>query len=284
MPLYMDIHRGMHNASRADVERAHLSDLEAQGKHGVQYIKYWIDPKNGTICCLVDGPSKEACIAVHREAHGLLPDAIIDVESEMVEMFLGQSDASQLGCAVFRDDSLDAAFRTVLFTDVVDSTAMNQRLGDADARALLRVHDQIVRDALASSHGSEIKHTGDGLMACFVSASHAIECARSIQRAIAAHNEADPARRFEIRIGLSAGEPVVEGHDFFGAAVQLARRVCDAASPGTIVVSNVVRELCVGKDFEFVDLGLRELKGFGEPVRVHEVAWAEDPERASVRG
>jgi class 3 adenylate cyclase len=274
MALYMDIHRGMHNATREDVERAHLSDLEAQGKHGVSYIKYWIDKERGTVCCLVEGPSKEACIAVHREAHGLVPDSIIDVESGMVETFLGQSDTSQLGAAVFQNDSLDAAFRTVLFTDIENSTILTQQLGDADARARFRIHDKIVRDALASCHGSEVKHTGDGLMAVFVSASHAIECAMAAQRAIAGHNAALPDQRIDVRIGMSAGEPVAEGHDFFGAAVQLARRVCDEAEAGRIYVSNVVRDLCMGKGIGFTNVGERTLKGFDEPIRVYEVVWS----------
>ncbi len=274
MPLYMDIHRGMHNATRQDVEKAHLSDLEAQGKHGVSYIKYWIDPARGTVCCLVEGPTKEACVAVHREAHGLLPDAIVDVESGMIQTFLGQSETSDLGCAVFRDDSLDAPFRTVLFTDIADSTVQTQRLGDKQARDLFRVHDEIVRDALASCHGAEVKNTGDGMMAVFVSASQAVECATAIQRAIAVHNEQNPERRIDVRIGLSAGEPVVEGHDFFGAAVSLARRVCDAADSGQILVANVVRDLCVGKGISFASRGEAMLKGFEEPVRLHEVSWS----------
>jgi class 3 adenylate cyclase len=273
VPLYMDIHRGMQNASRAEIDRAHLSDLEAQGKHNVHYIKYWIDSAHGNLYCLVEGPNKEACVAVHREAHGLVPDSIVDVESELLGMFLGQSDASQLGCAVYADGTLDAAFRTVLFTDIADSTRLTQKLGDTAARALFKVHDDIVRDSLASCRGSEVKHTGDGLMIVFVSASHAIDCAIRVQRAIARHNTGNPDRPIGVRIGISAGEPVAEGHDFFGAAVQLARRVCDEAEAGRIFVSNVVRDLCLGKEYRFIDQGLRSLKGFDEPVRVHEVAW-----------
>jgi class 3 adenylate cyclase len=277
MPLYMDIHRGMQKASREEIERAHISDLEAQGKHNVHYIKYWIDSAQGNIYCLVEGPNKEACVAVHREAHGLIPDSIVDVESELLGIFLGQSDASHLGCAVFSDGALDAAFRTVLFTDIADSTRLTQKLGDTAARALFKVHDDIVRNVLASCHGSEVKHTGDGLMAVFVSASHAIDCATAVQQAIAGHNRQNPERPIGVRIGISAGEPVAEGHDFFGAAVQLARRVCDEAEAGQIFVSNVVRDLCLGKDYRFVDHGRRTLKGFDEPVRVHEVVWSESP-------
>ena len=74
-------------------------------------------------------------------------------------------------------------------------------------------------------------------------------------------------------IGMSAGEPVRDSGDLFGAVVQLARRICDAAEPSTILTSNPVRELCLGKGFKFADRGDMALKGFEEPVHVHEVAW-----------
>ena len=73
---------------------------------------------------------------------------------------------------------------------------------------------------------------------------------------------------------MSAGEPVDEGQDLFGATVQLARRVCDSADAGAIHVANVIRELCLGKEFTFSDLGERPLKGFPHPVRLHAVLWS----------
>jgi class 3 adenylate cyclase len=78
-----------------------------------------------------------------------------------------------------------------------------------------------------------------------------------------------------VRIGLNAGEPVSEDDDLFGTAVQLARRVCDYAEPGQVLVSNVVRELCAGKRMQFASRGDIELKGFDEPVRLYEVRWEE---------
>ena len=78
-----------------------------------------------------------------------------------------------------------------------------------------------------------------------------------------------------LRIGLSAGEPVAENKDLFGATVQLAARLCAGAEPEQVLVPSVVRELCLGKKLPFKDHGERELKGFNHPVRVYEVAWAE---------
>jgi class 3 adenylate cyclase len=161
---------------------------------------------------------------------------------------------------------------TILFTDMEGSTSLTQRLGDAKAQEVLRTHNAILRDALKAHDGSETKHTGDGLMASFASASHALECAAAIQRAFAAHNESaqEPIR---VRIGLNAGEPVAEDEDLFGTAVQLAARICAHAEPGQILASNVVRELAAGKKFLFSDRGDVALRGFEDPVRLYEVGW-----------
>ena len=163
---------------------------------------------------------------------------------------------------------------TILFTDMEGSTPTTLRLGDAAAQEIVREHNAIVRIALRAHEGEEIKHTGDGIMASFASASHAVDCAIDIQRALTLRNDnADAPLR--VRIGLNAGEPVLEERDLFGTAVQLAKRVCDAGEPGTILVTNVIRELCAGKGFMFSGRGIADLKGFDEPVRLFEVRWAE---------
>jgi class 3 adenylate cyclase/pimeloyl-ACP methyl ester carboxylesterase len=158
---------------------------------------------------------------------------------------------------------------TILFTDIEGSTALTQRLGDAKAQELVRTHNAIVRDALKTHSGSEIKHTGDGIMASFAMASTALECAIAIQRAVEGQGE----RLLRVRIGLNAGEPVAEEKDLFGTAVQLAKRICDRAEPGQILAPIVVRELAAGKGFLLADIGESELRGFEDPVRLYEVRW-----------
>jgi class 3 adenylate cyclase/pimeloyl-ACP methyl ester carboxylesterase len=179
---------------------------------------------------------------------------------------------------------------TILFTDMEGSTTLTQRLGDAKAQEALRTHNSIIRDALRTHGGSETKHTGDGIMAAFPSASRALECAVAIQRSLASHNEnllrqaqdardtqAEPVEArpalVRVRIGLNAGEPIAEDDDLFGTAVQLAARVCAHARPGQILASDVVRQLAAGKGLLFADRGDVTLRGFENPVRLYEVAW-----------
>jgi len=165
---------------------------------------------------------------------------------------------------------------TILFTDVEGSTNLTQRLGDAKAQELLRTHNSIVRDALKAHGGTEIKHTGDGIMASFPLASSALGSAIAIQRAVAAQVREHPEMPLRVRIGLNAGEPVAEDEDLFGTAVQLAARICAHAEPGQILVPTVVRELAAGKGFLLADLGQMALRGFEDPVRLYEVRWGEE--------
>jgi class 3 adenylate cyclase len=279
MPLYMDIHHLEEGTTPEDVAKAHAKDMETQKKYGVEYTKYWVNESGKKVFCLAHAPNAEAAVQVHREAHGLMPDKIIEVQPELAEGFLGGVETNPAGAAIFPGGSADArdpGIRTVLFTDVVNSTTLTQSLGDEAALAILGVHDSIVRNALSGSGGREVKHTGDGIMASFVSAAAAVRCAIQIQRELDKHAQANPERSLKVRVGAAAGEPVEQNNDLFGSTVQLAARLCAQAQPEQILVSNAIAELCIGKGLLFEDVGELLLKGFGSPVRAHAAAWKQE--------
>ena len=264
MPTFMDRHDNV-AASAADVAGLHELDLAVQAKHGVSYLSYWFDPEAHSVFCFVDAPSKEAAEAVHAEAHGEIASRIIPVEGQSVANFLGPPPKSA------HEANCGTSFRAILFTDIVDSTMITQELGDVGAMEVVRAHDRVVRSALAETGGSEVKHTGDGIMASFASVAPSIECAVSIQRRLEEHRR--DAEHPEVRIGISAGEPITEHDDLFGSAVQLAARACAQADVSRILVSTAVRELCEGGPFELVERGPFELKGFAKPIPLFEVNW-----------
>ena len=277
MPFYMDIHE-VHGATPEEVAAAHKADLATQRKYGVSYGKYWFNQDCGKIFCLCEAPNAEAAVQVHREAHGMLADKLIEVQPELIEGFLGGGGTNSGGAVLLpggTDDARDPGIRTVLFTDIVNSTSLTQRLGDDAAMELVQAHDTIVRDALARCNGREVKHTGDGIMASFFSAAAAVRCAAQIQRVLAKRE--DKKIPVKVRIGGAAGEPVEREKDIFGSTVQLAARLCSHAQPDQILVSNVVAELCIGKGLHFHPLGEVMLKGFDRPVHVHAVHWPEHP-------
>ena len=277
MPLYMDIHELPEGTTAEDIAKAHAKDVETQRKYGVEYRKYWVNEGGNKVFCLAHAPSAEAAACVHREAHGLVAEKIIEVEPDVAEVFLGGTETNPAGAVLMPGgaaDERDPGIRTILFTDIVDSTALTQLMGDEAAMDLLDLHNTVVRNALADLDGREVKHTGDGIMASFVSAAAAVKCASRIQRELAMHEENTGERPLKVRIGAAAGEPVEQHNDLFGSTVQLAARLCAHASPEQILVSNAIAELCLGKGFSFQDVGEVVLKGFDRPVRAHAVAWA----------
>jgi class 3 adenylate cyclase/DNA-binding CsgD family transcriptional regulator/tetratricopeptide (TPR) repeat protein len=174
-----------------------------------------------------------------------------------------------------RDLELDqTSVVTILFTDLVASTETMERVGDERAEELRRAHFRLVRDAAASHGGRTVKSLGDGLMIVFASAVEAVLAAGAIQAAVATTLDDDPRADGRVRVGLHVGEPIRDEGDYFGRPVVLARRLCDAAGPGQILASDLVRNLVKGRsEIEFRPLGRRTLKGIGEPVDVYEVAW-----------
>lgn len=283
MPLYMDIHE-VNGVTAEAVAEAHFADVAVQSKHGVEYVKYWVNESQGKIFCLCNAPNAEAADNVHREAHGLAAERIIEVDPELAEGFMGGGIVAPTGAVLLpTTQQCDPGIRTILFTDIVDSTVMTQRLGDKAAMAILDRHDGVVRKALASAGGREVKHLGDGIMAVFTSAQQAVLCASQIQDEIARQvmpEAGDHAVR--LRIGSACGEPVERHGDFFGSTVQLAARLCGRAAPNQTLVSSAVTELCADKRFRFEDIGEVTLKGFDAPVRAF--AAITDPASSPERG
>lgn len=161
----------------------------------------------------------------------------------------------------------------VLFSDIEDSTSINSRVGDATAQEMVRAHKAIVARCLDARGGRLVKGTGDGAMAEFPSVSQALGCAIDLQLSFADHSLDNPDRPIRVRIGINAGEPLSEDDDLHGVVVSSASRICDHGSGGDILVSNVVRELAVGKGYSFQDLGVVTLRGITEPVHLFRVEY-----------
>ncbi len=168
----------------------------------------------------------------------------------------------------------DARIVTLLFTDLVGSTELYDRLGDEAAEGLRRAHFRLLREAITETRGREVKNVGDGLMVVFPSAVDAVSCAIEMQQNVDRYNRRPQTLPLEVRIGLHAGEPIHDEEDYFGASVNVARRLCDGARGGQIVASDLVRALIGSREsFQFHSLGSLELRGIAEPVPASQVAW-----------
>ena len=161
---------------------------------------------------------------------------------------------------------------TVMFTDIEGSTAMTERLGDARAQEVLRVHNAIIREQVAAHDGFEVKSQGDGFMVAFSSARRALQCSMAIQQTLGAHNAENPDEPIKVRVGLHTGEAIKEGDDFFGKTVILAARIASQAEGEQILVSSLLKALVESSgEFEFRGGRAMELKGLAGTHQVFEV-------------
>jgi class 3 adenylate cyclase len=274
MPLYLDRH-DIRDVTAEDVAEAHKADLRVQGRHSCRALTYWFDEQRGTAFCLIEAPTETAVRAMHREAHGLLPNLIIEVDPQTVTGFLGRVTDPE-GAA---DNAIrEAGFRAIMFTDMANSTEITNSIGDAGALVILAKHNALIRQALLAHEGREVDRAGDGFLISFASVSQAVACAVRIQQAFHSYNTIGTApMNIAARIGIGAGEPLTDGSALFGATVNLAARICASAQPGQILVARVVRDLCAGKDFNFRRHGAFSMKGFPDPVELHWVEWMAQP-------
>ena len=148
----------------------------------------------------------------------------------------------------------ERVLKTILFTDIAESTQRAVELGDRRWRELLDQHDATVRASLAHFRGDEIKSTGDGFFAAFDGPARAIRCAQAITR--------DTGRLgLGVRAGLHTGECEARGNDLAGIAVHTGARVAALAGAGEILVTSTVRDLVAGSNIDFTDRGTHALKG-----------------------
>lgn len=246
MPIYMDRHDVL-GVNAEDVARAHQEDLKIQEKYGCRVVTYWFDGERGTAFCLIEAPNIDAVKEMHDKAHGLIPHLIIEVDSVIVENFLGRIEnpisTNSLGDSNFYVIK-DPAFRTILVTNLKDAALMSSKFKKKEILELIGSHDNIIQQALNLHEGREVQHGEDCFIASFAEVSQAVNCAVKIQNDFKEANCTISGFNLQVQIGVSAGVPVTENHVFFGQSVQLAKQLCFVAGPTQIVVSPIVYELC----------------------------------------
>jgi DNA-binding NarL/FixJ family response regulator/class 3 adenylate cyclase len=178
-----------------------------------------------------------------------------------------------------------AGTTTIVFTDISDSSGLVQRLGDDAAAQVVSRHLRGLRTEAERCQGKVTKTLGDGLMALFGTAYDGVRAAVAMQQATDLAERGQHCPPLGLRIGVHVGDVVDDGpDDVFGSAVVVARRLCDAAGPGKILVSEVVRLLTgIRPDIQFVPLDPIALKGLAEPIGATEVLWVPLPETAPIR-
>jgi class 3 adenylate cyclase len=225
-----------------------------------------IGPMMGTPTCLMRhfGYTMSGAIRVlmdDGETLDIGPDTVFEIPPGHDKWVIGDQpwvtlEWSGIGRAMTAamHDGGERSLATVMFTDIVDSTATLERIGDAGWHDLLVAHNARLREELNVFRGREVKTTGDGFLAVFDSATRAVRCAAAMTRSARAIN-------LPIRVGLHTGEVEFVGDDVRGIAVHAAARVMSLAGPNEVMVSSTTSGLLEGSDLVLEDAGVHELKG-----------------------
>ena len=261
MPLYMDMHI-LPGVKARDVAQAHLLDLVIQDDHGCNCMTYWVDEKRGTVFCLIEAPGKEAVSEMHGKAHGLIPNKIIEVNSSLVESFLGRINDPETaiispdGLKVFSDESI----RSVMVIKMQDPILLEHQMGREKASGLLRSQHYIIQKEISSFEGSEIRQGGTDYIASFVSPAKAVNCALSIREILMGMSPENAS----LRIGIHAGNPVHKSDNLFGDTIQFASLLGTIAKDFQISISSTVKELAAKDHIRYDDRYITKLSAQDE--------------------
>ncbi|MFL5823937.1 MAG: adenylate/guanylate cyclase domain-containing protein [Solirubrobacteraceae bacterium] len=247
---------------------AHLLRAGTSPRAALQLMRMYLDIDVRPALAAITAPTlllqrtgdRVAPVAFGRALAAGIPHArYVELAGDDHVVFAGDQDAlldevEEFVTGTRREREPERILATVLFTDIVDSTAHAAAAGDRDWRGMLERHDELVRRELARFRGREIKHTGDGFLASFDGPARAVRCAAAITGGV---------RRLglEVRAGVHTGECELRGADLAGMAVHIGARVGATAQSGEVLVSQTVKDLVTGSGLRFTDRGIGEFKG-----------------------
>lgn len=240
MPIYMDLHIAP-GISAKDAAEAHREDLKIQDEYGCRCMTYWVDEERGSAFCLIDAPNKQAVREMHDRAHGLIPHEIIQVNSNVVEAFLGRIQDPETFHQLNKGDLKifnDPAFRVIMVNQIEDVRLLKHKMGPEKTKQLLSLYHDTVTIELAKFEGREVELEGPDFVASFVSVSQAVQCALALQKGLHIAGEL-----INLRIGIHAGMPVTKNNMIFGDAVKMARYLCFIGKENQIILSSIIQEL-----------------------------------------
>ncbi len=227
MPIFMDRHDVSESVTAELIAQLHQEDLKVQHHFGCRGLTYWFDDKRKTAFCLIEAPDAGAIQKMHDIAHGQVPNTIIEVETSIVEAFLGRigdpEKAQNIGLNIINDP----AFRTIMVISF--------------KRAAPDFHP-VINEVLDAYKGNRVKQTDGNYLVSFVSVSNAVDAALKIRLLFKDFSKHSANDELILKIGLSAGVPVTQKKLIFEDSIKLAERMCEIVK-GEIILSAEVRDL-----------------------------------------
>lgn len=228
-----------------DVKLAHIADKAVQDKFGVTYHQFWVNEEAGTVFCLMEGPDKDTCAQVHREAHGNVACALVEVESGFYTLFMGAESRTDHGVVLHPDGEVDKGYRYVVVVNIIGKTRITN---SRDYRNLIfpTAPKAQVRKSISNYEGREVERPGnDSIIAVFTHSNQAIAFAVEAHEKLTRTNQARTSSKWNITfsIGVSGGQPLKESEGLFENTIRQAHHLSLAAENQEIVVCRFVMEV-----------------------------------------
>lgn len=249
MPLFLDFHKisdlKIGELTIDDIKEGHSADLAVQDKYNVKYHQFWVNQKAGSVFCLIEGPDKENCVAVHREAHGDVACNIVKVERETLKLFMGENPQLDHGLVRGKDGTVDPGYRFVLVVDIRGNAGIMSpkdykplRLPEEARKA---VHKHVSRNGGKMVHLEQL----DYMTAVFDHATDSARCAIEIYKELAEKSREyeKPDWDLNFKMGLSGGQPLTEKTGFFERILNMVQRLIFIAEDREIIASNLVEKM-----------------------------------------
>lgn len=240
MPLYMDFHK-IENITIDGVLTAHMADESIQEKYGVKYHQFWINQKEGTVFCLVEGPDAKTCELVHQLAHGNLACAMTEVEASNFKLFMGDKFVVEQGLTRLEDGEVDDGYRCVLVASIRGITSAKNPGDFQRLQIPIWAKEKVAKNIRTYRGRTKKWDADDTIIGVFNEAEDAIACAEKIQEELQGSPD-EPKVVF--KIGISADQPVTHDGEFFSKAIRLSHRLCTAAQDNQILVSALAGKRC----------------------------------------
>lgn len=253
MPYFMDFHI-FDQVTVEEVKQAHVADRSVQNRFGVKYLQFWVNVDMGTVFCLMEGPSAEACAKVHHEAHGNVACNITEVQKGFYEMFMGEAPLLDHGLVLKQNGRVDSGQRYLMVVDLVNLTRVSH---PGEFKKLLKSSrpQEIVSNAIQEFKGTEIKNQWDNsILAVFNEEDFALLCAMEIRKLLG-----DLSESVRYKIALAIGQPVSEHQGFFEESLAECQRLNVVAQEGEVVVDTRIRVPQKLKDRIEAEPGIRQL-------------------------
>jgi AraC-like DNA-binding protein len=247
MPIFMDRHDVSDDVTAEKIAQLHQLDLKVQHEFGCRGLTYWFDPKRKSAFCLYEAPNAEAIRKMHDHAHGQVPHRVIEVDSGIVESFLGRIEDPEKSPDSELNIIDDPAFRIIMLVELKDLMPMQS--DSRELRTAWQRYHEFIPKRLIALHGNLVRENRDQFLASFRSVTHAVQAALDIHKLHQHTAKENGKKRIQLKMAMSAGSPVTEKTSIFEDAIKLAERMCRIIR-GNIIISAEVFDLYNAENIE----------------------------------